>query len=75
MIDSDDCRKLFKEIQKITRSEKMDINNQCEICIINNKQYALQCGHLFCNACVSKMDHCAFCKKSIDKTKIIKLYL
>ena len=75
-IDSDDCRKLFKEIQKVTKSgNARDFSKECEICVTNDKEYVLSCGHLFCGRCVAKMENCAFCKKPIDKNKMIKAYL
>eukprot|EP01084_Bolivina_argentea_P251140 421091_1 len=78
-LNGDDCRKLFGEIQKLTKTERLKnenkINQMCEICHANRKQFALACGHIYCQKCVEKLKSCAFCKKTIQKNKMIKIYL
>merc|ERR1712083_275636 len=74
-LDGKDCRKLFFEIERLTKlvrsRKKMD--TMCSICTTNRKQYALPCGHIYCKTCITKMVCCAFCKKVVDERKMIKI--
>jgi hypothetical protein len=49
-------------------------NMTCTICITNKVKICLDCGHLFCNACVKQLkDKCFICGKSC--TNKIKIYI
>eukprot|EP01083_Nonionella_stella_P050973 135385_1 len=78
-LNGDDCRKLFLEIEKLTKAErdknKIKINQSCAICTVNKKQFVLPCGHIFCAKCVHKLKVCAFCKKSFNKSQTFKVFL
>jgi len=74
-LDAKDCRKLFYEIERLTKSLRDRVDMKCPICTTKRKQYALSCGHVFCERCIHKMTCCAFCKKIVDKSKMIKIYL
>ena len=51
------------------------VENECNICYINEKKYAcVPCGHMcMCGICANKInDKCPICKNTI--TDIIKIY-
>ena len=53
-----------------------DPERQCNICCVNIKDHAINCGHVFCIECITKMKcECPSCKKNFVKDKVIKLYL
>lgn len=43
----------------------MNVDDNCIICTINLNNCLLECGHIFCNECVSKIDrkYCPLCKR------------
>ena len=48
-------------------------NNQiceCCICFEEKKMVKLNCGHLFCEACVNKINVCALCRSNIINIEI-----
>jgi len=46
---------------KPTSSEQLT----CPVCLENEKNYALAaCGHVFCGACVDKVETCPVCRKA-----------
>ena len=47
------------------------INNmECSICFEEKKMVKLNCGHLFCEACVNKINVCALCRSNIINIEI-----
>lgn len=76
-LDRKDCRKLFSEIEELTEDgrsrRRTDLN--CFICTRNRKTHALQCGHIYCKSCVDQISSCALCKKRVNKSSIIKVFL
>ena len=76
-MDGKDCRKMYREIEKLTSLERnrFKLDSVCSICTTNRKQYALSCGHIYCGTCINRMNTCAFCKKRVEKSKMIKIFL
>ena len=44
---------------------KLDIALECPVCFNHRKDTRLQCGHLFCHACVEKVTTCPTCRKPV----------
>ena len=45
---------------------------ECEICMIHEKNCTLRCGHRFCETCIVNLKKCCFCQKEF--TDWIKTY-
>lgn len=53
-----------------------NFNNQysCSICCSNENQFVnIDCGHVICKECCTKVDNCPICKKKIGKRTNIYL--
>jgi hypothetical protein len=72
---------LYSNIPSITgRTPKAIVSDDdefwlCTICEDNRKNTALNCGHVFCNVCVERLNKCPNCKVIIQKDVIKQLYL
>lgn len=60
-------------------SEKVSCDDDefwlCKICMDNRKNKALDCGHVFCENCVTQFRKCPNCKANVDTTKIRSVFL
>jgi len=45
----------------------------CDICFVHQKDTALNCGHVMCEACSEQLYKCPYCKTDI--TSVMKVYL
>lgn len=58
-----------------SENETLDINTVCSICEENKKDRVLDCGHVFCDICLNKMEKCPICRIEIDRGKIRPVYI
>lgn len=42
----------------------------CPICIINEPNCYTECGHSYCINCLSKIRHCAICRKNLIRVNL-----
>lgn len=47
-----------------------DLVELCPICIENPAEYYTECGHCYCIGCLSRINKCAMCRKSLLRAKI-----
>ena len=55
--------------------ETLDMNTVCSICEENKKDRVLDCGHVFCDMCLNKMEKCPICRIEIDRERIRQVYI
>eukprot|EP01112_Ceratiomyxa_fruticulosa_P016675 TRINITY_DN5080_c0_g1_i1.p1 TRINITY_DN5080_c0_g1~~TRINITY_DN5080_c0_g1_i1.p1 ORF type:complete len:314 (-),score=27.26 TRINITY_DN5080_c0_g1_i1:62-1003(-) len=74
IIDSKlDRNSINSDVENPNLDTSSDDTNICKICFENkNDCVMIECGHLSCLQCASKMPKCAFCRSKI--VKIIKIY-
>lgn len=60
---------LLKKIKQMCTSD----NTECKICINNNINCCLDCGHTLCMDCANKINLCPWCKNTLLVVK--KIYL
>lgn len=46
------------------------LDKLCPICIENKAEYYTECGHCYCIGCLSRIEKCALCRKSLIHTKL-----
>lgn len=65
-----------KIIQSLAKSYNIlrntSISYTCPICIVNQVDVYLDCGHTLCTRCAGKANHCFFCRACVSKIR--KLY-
>ena len=47
--------------------------SKCDICNDRKKEYALECGHVFCEVCVARFKKCPYCNKPVANLRKIFL--
>ncbi|EGG15410.1 hypothetical protein DFA_10245 [Cavenderia fasciculata] len=58
---------------------KVDESIECPICYcplidpVEHSSYQSQCVHMFCRACVGKLDKCPFCRMAVEKWEAVAL--
>jgi hypothetical protein len=74
---------VLKENQQTYKefSVKEDVVNDvetltvCSVCMDKKKDQSLDCGHLYCSDCVTKLENCPTCRAEIDKNKIRTVFI
>jgi len=65
----DNFDKCVKKPVTITNATNSQIC-ECAICFEEKKMAKLNCGHLFCENCVNKINVCALCRSNITNIEI-----
>ena len=68
-------QKAFKQFSLKEETQDIDTLTICNVCMENKKDKSLDCGHIFCNACLYKMNSCPTCRIDIEKTKIRNVFI
>ena len=63
-----------KDIKLINEKSYYKEKIECFICMENEKNMILTCGHAFCYNCVIKLDICPMCRKSIIYGSIKRIF-
>jgi hypothetical protein len=68
-------QKVFKEVSIKDNTQDIEIVTVCNVCMENKKDRSLDCGHIFCNICINKLNNCPTCRTDIDRNKIRNVFL
>ena len=66
---NNNCNICVKKPVTITKTTNSQIC-ECAICFEEKKMAKLNCGHLFCENCVNKINVCALCRSNITNIEI-----
>ena len=55
---------------KVIESKDTELEKECTICFINEKNTLLPCEHKVCEKCYKNIEACPFCRIKINKPKI-----
>lgn len=57
----------YKNILRLRGNKKNNtLINECPVCMENNIDHVLSCGHGFCERCVNNLQNCAICRNNIN---------
>lgn len=68
-------QKVFKEFSIKDDSHDIDTITVCNVCMESKKDRSLDCGHIFCDLCLNKLNNCPTCRIEIDRNKIRPVFL
>ena len=68
-------QKAFKEFSMKEETHDVDTLTLCNICMENKKDRSLNCGHIFCNACLEKMNSCPTCRMEFEQGQVRHVFI